>query len=359
MSNALSEISKAGVSVWLDDLSRARLSNGSLVKLIKEDSVVGVTTNPSIFNAAIGNSDLYASDIRSAVDLTVDEIITELTCADVSAACDVFMQVYEKSKHLDGRISIEVDPRFARDTKSTIKQGLQLWQKINKPNLMIKVPATAEGLPAITELIANGVSVNVTLIFSVKRYRQVMQAYADGLTAALTRGIDLSTIYSVASFFISRIDTEVDKALPADSDLRGATAIANAIMAYQAFDEFCKTDEWNSLESKGANPQRPLWASTGVKDPAYDPTRYVMQLVANHTVNTMPENTLKAVRESGVFAGDTITGNYQSAKATLGKLALLGVDLDKITEYLEIDGVTKFETAWMELIETVRSVSGK
>lgn len=359
MSNSLFEISKAGVSVWLDDLSRARLSNGSLIKLINEDNVVGVTTNPSIFNAAIGNSDLYAPDIRNAVNLTVDEIITELTCSDVSAACDLFMPVYERSKHVDGRISIEVDPRFARDTKSTIKQGVQLWQKINKPNLMIKVPATAEGLPAITELIANGVSVNVTLIFSVNRYRQVMQAYADGLTAALARGVNLSTIYSVASFFISRIDTEVDKALPADSDLRGTAAIANAIMAYQAFEDYRKSAQWHSLESKGANLQRPLWASTGVKDPAYDPTRYVMQLVANHTVNTMPENTLKAVREGGVFAGDTITGNYQSAKATLARLALLGVDLEKITEHLENDGVAKFETAWMELIETVKSVSGK
>lgn len=195
MSNSLSEISKAGVSVWLDDLSRARLSNGSLVKLINEDSVVGVTTNPSIFNAAIGNSDLYALDIKRLSDLSIDEIITDLTCSDVSAACDLFLPVYENSNHLDGRISIEVDPRFARDTKSTIDQGLSLWKKINKPNLMIKVPATVEGLPAIKELIANGVSVNVTLIFSVKRYRQVLQAYADGLTAALAKDLKIDQIY--------------------------------------------------------------------------------------------------------------------------------------------------------------------
>jgi transaldolase len=359
MSTCLSDISKAGVSVWLDDLSRARLSNGSLSKLIAEDNVVGVTTNPSIFNAAIGNSDLYAPDIKRLSDLSIDEIITELTCSDVSAACDLFLPVYESSKHLDGRISIEVDPRFARDTKSTIDQGLALWKKINKPNLMIKVPATVEGLPAITELIANGVSVNVTLIFSVKRYRQVMKAYADGLTAALGKNLQINEVFSVASFFISRIDTEVDKALSPDSELKGMAAIANAILAYQAFEEFAKTQEWQTLQSKGANLQRPLWASTGVKDPAYDPTRYVMQLVAAHTVNTMPENTLKAVREGGIFTGDTVTKNYQSAKATLAKLAMLGVDLEKITDHLEVDGVTKFESAWLELIESVKTVAGK
>jgi len=359
MSTCLSDISKAGVSVWLDDLSRARFSNGSLSKLIAEDNVVGVTTNPSIFNAAIGNSDLYAPDIKRLSDLSIDEIITELTCSDVSAACDLFLPVYENSKHLDGRISIEVDPRFARDTKSTIDQGLALWKKINKPNLMIKVPATVEGLPAITELIANGVSVNVTLIFSVKRYRQVMKAYADGLTAALGKNLQINEIFSVASFFISRIDTEVDKAVSPDSELKGMAAIANAILAYQAFEDFAKTQEWQTLQSKGANLQRPLWASTGVKDPAYDPTRYVMQLVAAHTVNTMPENTLKAVREGGIFAGDTVTKNYQSAKATLAKLAMLGVDLEKITDHLEVDGVTKFESAWLELIESVKTVAGK
>lgn len=359
MSTCLSEISQAGVSVWLDDLSRARLSNSSLSKLIAEDNVVGVTTNPSIFNAAIGNSDLYAPDIKRLSDLSIDEIITELTCSDVSAACDLFLPVYERSKHVDGRISIEVDPRFARDTKSTIEQGLALWKKINKPNLMIKVPATVEGLPAITELIANGVSVNVTLIFSVKRYRQVMQAYADGLAVALSKNRQINEIFSVASFFISRIDTEVDKALSPDSELKGMAAIANAIMAYQAFEDFTKSAEWQTLQSKGANLQRPLWASTGVKDPAYDPTRYVMQLVAPHTVNTMPEATLKAVREGGIFSGNTISKNFQSAKATLAKLALLGVDLEKITDHLEIDGLTKFESAWLELIDSVKTVAGK
>ncbi|NBU93820.1 MAG: transaldolase [Actinobacteria bacterium] len=359
MSNSLSQISKAGVSVWLDDLSRARLSNGSLTKLIAEDCVVGVTTNPSIFNAAIGNSDLYAPDIQRLKQLEIDQIITELTCADVSAACDLFMPTYEASKHKDGRISIEVDPRFARDTKSTVAQGISLWEKINKPNLMIKVPATLEGLPAITQLIASGISVNVTLIFSVARYRQVLDAYMAGLRSAKANGIELNSIFSVASFFISRIDTEVDKTLAADSELKGTAAIANAIMAYQAFTDFNMHSEWQELEKAGANKQRPLWASTGVKDPAYDPTRYVMQLVAIDTVNTMPEVTLKAVRESGVFTGDTITSNFLSAKATLARLALAGVDLEKITNHLEKDGVAKFESAWLELIDSVKNLTGK
>jgi transaldolase len=359
MGKSLSEISTAGVAVWLDDLSRKRLNDGSLQKLIAEDSVVGVTTNPSIFNAAIGNSDLYAPDIKSLANKSVDEIIAELTCSDVASACDLFSPVYEKTHHQDGRISIEVDPRFARDTKATVGQGIFLWKKINKPNLLIKVPATVEGLPAITQLIAAGVSVNVTLIFSVTRYRQVLAAYADGLNRALANSIDIKTIFSVASFFISRIDTEVDKALAADSDLKGTAAIANAIMAYQAFIDFSNSDQWQLLQRQGANLQRPLWASTGVKDPAYDPTRYVMQLVAKNTVNTMPENTLKAVRENGIFTGDTITKNYQSAKAALAKLAINGIDLEKITNLLEVDGVTKFESAWLELIESVKIIAGK
>jgi transaldolase len=359
MSSPLSEISNAGVAVWLDDLSRKRLSDGSLQKLIAEDNVVGVTTNPSIFNAAISNSDLYAPDIKSLADNSVDEIITELTSSDVAAACELFMPIYKKTNHQDGRISIEVDPRFARDTKATVEQGVSLWKNINKPNLLIKVPATVEGLPAITQLIATGISVNVTLIFSVARYRQVLAAYAEGLNIALKNGLDIKNIFSVASFFISRIDTEVDKALAADSDLKGTAAIANAIIAYQAFIDFSNSDQWQLLQKQGANLQRPLWASTGVKDPTYDPTRYVMQLVAKDTVNTMPENTLKAVRENGIFSGDTITKNYQSAKATLAKLAITGIDLEKITDHLEVDGVDKFETAWLELIESVKIVAGK
>lgn len=359
MSDCLKQISSAGVSIWLDDLSRARLADASLKKLIDQDSVVGVTTNPSIFNNAISNSDLYASDIKSMAHLSIDEIITELTCSDVSRACDLFNEVFIKSKQVDGRISIEVDPRFARDTQSTIEQGKSLWQKINKSNLLIKVPATDQGLPAITALIGAGISVNVTLIFSLERYRQVLDAYTAGIELASTNKKPLQNIFSVASFFISRIDSEVDKLLAPDSNLRGKAAIANAVMAYQYFEEFSQSARWQKLQELGANLQRPLWASTGVKDPAYDPTRYVMQLVAKNCVNTMPEATLNEVKNNGIFLKDSITSNYQSSKLTLAQLANAQIDLDQITKFLEVDGVSKFEKAWLELIESVKLTAGK
>ena len=359
MDNALSQISKAGVAVWLDDLSRERLKNHSLEKLIKEDNVVGVTTNPSIFSSAIGKSDLYKNDIVKHKDKTIEEIITILTTDDVRNACDLFSQTFASTQGRDGRISIEVDPRFARDAKSSILQGIQLWKLIDRPNLLIKVPATTEGLPVISKLISEGISVNVTLIFSVARYRQVLDAFATGLENRLSADNSISDIHSVASFFISRIDSEVDKQLPADSELKGNIAIANATMAYDAFLNFEQSERWQTLAAKGGNIQRPLWASTGVKDPAYDPTRYVMLLVARDTVNTMPEATLDAVRQSGVYTGDTITPNIMSAKSTLGKLALVGIDLEKITNFLESDGVSKFEAAWLDLMNSIKTVSGK
>lgn len=359
MSNIAQQIQGAGVSIWLDDLSRERLINGSLRDLIEKKVIRGVTTNPSIFNNAISNSDLYVSNIKTISDKSVDEIISTLTCDDVSKACDLFSNLYSESKGQDGRVSIEVDPRFARDTKATIDQGALLWREINKPNLLIKVPATKEGLPAISALIGMGISVNVTLIFSLARYREVLNAYAAGLEIANDAGLDLSKIFSVASFFISRIDTEVDKLLPSDSPLRGTTAIANAILAYQYFSEFTLSPRWRSLQNNGANLQRPLWASTGVKDPAYDPTRYVMQLIAPNCVNTMPEATLNQVLQNGLFVGDTISSNYQNAKGIMAKIALSGIDLEKITNFLEIDGVSKFESAWFELIESVRVIAGR
>jgi transaldolase len=358
MANALEHISEAGVAVWLDDLSRERLKNNSLAKLIQEDSVVGVTTNPSIFSAAISKSDLYISDITKNNEKTVEEIITTLTTDDVRNACDLFAQTYKDSNGVDGRVSIEVDPRFARDTKSTINQGKELWRIINRPNLFIKVPATVEGLPAITELISQGISVNVTLIFSVNRYKQVLDAFTAGLEKRLASGKAITDIYSVASFFISRIDSEVDKQLPTDSELRGSIAIANAILAYDAYQTFENTQRWQKIASKGGNLQRPLWASTGVKDPSYDPTRYVMLLVAENTVNTMPEATLDAVRKTGIFTGNTISPNVLKAKSSLAKLALSGIDLEKITEALEIDGVAKFEAAWLDLMDTINTVLG-
>ena len=358
MGNALADISKAGVAIWLDDLSRERLQSGSLKKLIEIDHVVGVTTNPSIFASAIGKSDLYQADIVKNALLSTEKIITQLTTDDVRDACDLFTGVYESTKHQDGRVSIEVDPRFARDTNATVEQGLYLWKIIDRPNLLIKVPATIEGLPAITELIERGVSVNVTLIFSVARYKQVLQAYADGLKRRVDKQQEIGQIFSVASFFISRIDSAVDALLPTDSSLRGQTAIANAVMAYQSFLDFSNTPAWKELVNKGANVQRPLWASTGVKDPSFDPNLYVLDLVAPNTVNTMPEATLNSVRNSGVFNHDLIPSKLASSKSILAKIALAGIDLGKITDHLEVDGVSKFESAWLELMKTVNAIVG-
>ena len=355
MNNTLAEISRAGVAVWLDDLSRERLQNNSLIDLIKHDSVVGVTTNPSIFSAAIRKSNLYQEDIMASKSLSIEEIIIKLTTDDVRNACDLFKDIYISTKHMDGRVSIEVDPRFAHDAQATIEQGKHLWTLIDRPNLFIKVPATIAGLPAITELIASGISVNVTLIFSVERYKQVLAAYASGLHQLHAAGGEIGKVFSVASFFISRIDTAVDALLPADSKLRGSAAISNAVMAYEAFQSFEESAVWQTLKVAGSNSQRPLWASTGVKDPSYDPNRYVLDLIAPNTVNTMPEQTLESVKKTGVYKGLTITHNLSLAKSNLAKLALAGIDLDKIAIDLEADGVKKFETAWLDLMNSVRS----
>ena len=355
MNNTLAEISRAGVAVWLDDLSRERLQNNSLIDLIKHDSVVGVTTNPSIFSAAIRKSNLYQEDIMASKSLSIEEIIIKLTTDDVRNACDLFKDIYISTKHMDGRVSIEVDPRFAHDAQATIEQGKHLWTLIDRPNLFIKVPATIAGLPAITELIASGISVNVTLIFSVERYKQVLAAYASGLHQLHAAGGEVGKVFSVASFFISRIDKAVDALLPADSRLRGSAAISNAVMAYEAFQSFEESAVWQTLKVAGSNSQRPLWASTGVKDPSYDPNRYVLDLIAPNTVNTMPEQTLESVKKTGVYKGLTITHNLSLAKSNLAKLALAGIDLDKIAIDLEADGVKKFEIAWIDLMNSVRS----
>ena len=355
MNNTLAEISRAGVAVWLDDLSRERLQNNSLINLIKQDSVVGVTTNPSIFSTAIRKSNLYQEDIMASKSLSIEEIIMKLTTDDVRNACDLFKDIYISTKHMDGRVSIEVDPRFAHDAQATIEQGKHLWTLIDRPNLFIKVPATIAGLPAITELIASGISVNVTLIFSVERYKQVLAAYASGLHQLHAAGGEVGKVFSVASFFISRIDTAVDALLPADSKLRGSAAISNAVMAYEAFQSFEESAVWQTLKIAGSNSQRPLWASTGVKDPSYDPNRYVLDLIAPNTVNTMPEQTLESVKKTGVYKGLTIIHNLSLAKSNLAKLALAGIDLDKIAIDLEADGVKKFEIAWIDLMNSVRS----
>jgi len=368
MSKTLAQISQAGTSIWLDDLSRERMiDNGksrSLKSLITEESVVGVTTNPAIFSTSISQSSLYSDDLKAlaAKGYSAEQIITELTCSDVAKACDLFREVFLATGGADGRVSIEVDPRFARDTKKTISQALDLWKKIDRPNLLIKVPATIEGLPAIQTLISEGISVNVTIIFSTKRYEQVLDAFIKGLEDRARKSLPLSDIHSVASFFISRVDTEIDPRLKASAskealDLLGKSAIANAHLAYQHFEKVLHSDRWQVLAKLGGNIQRPLWASTGVKNPNYDPTQYVMELVAPLFVNTMPEQTLNAVNAQGEFKGNTISGKYLDAAGVINQLASIGIDIEEVAEKLEIEGIDKFIKPWLELIANVEAAS--
>ena len=356
---SIQEVSAAGTSIWLDDLSRAKISGTdahSLPARIASSGVVGVTTNPSIFSAAISGAAEYSADIDALQGSTVDEVVKKLTTDDVRQACDLFTEIYASTKGVDGRVSIEVDPRLAHDTDGTIAAGKELWKIIDRPNVMIKVPATIEGLPAITELIAAGISVNVTLIFSVKRYGQVIDAYMQGIE----RCENPATVHSVASFFISRIDSSVDALLKSNgsaeaTSLLGKAAIANAHLAYQLFEEKFSSSKWQALAAKGANKQRPLWASTGVKDPAYPDTQYVVELIAPETVNTMPQSTLDALIDHGVVRGNTINGKYADAVEVLKGLSSLGISLDQVTTDLEIDGVKKFAQAWNELLENVKA----
>ena len=356
---SVKEVSAAGTSIWLDDLSRAKISGTdphSLPARIASSGVVGVTTNPSIFSAAISGAAEYSADIAALQGSTVDEVVKKLTTDDVRRACDLFADIYASTKGVDGRVSIEVDPRLAHDTEGTIAAGKELWKIIDRPNVMIKVPATIEGLPAITELIAAGISVNVTLIFSVKRYGQVIDAYMQGIE----RCENPATVHSVASFFISRIDSSVDALLKANGSteataMLGKAAIANAHLAYQLFEEKFSSSKWQALAAKSANKQRPLWASTGVKDPAYPDTQYVVELIAPETVNTMPQSTLDALIDHGVVRGNTINGKYADAVEVLKGLSSLGISLDQVTTDLEIDGVKKFAQAWNELLENVKA----
>jgi transaldolase len=355
------EILKAGTSIWLDDLSRSKLTGSdshSLPHRINHDGVRGVTTNPSIFGAAITGANEYAADIASLSGKSVDEVVRTLTTDDVRVACDLFAEIYATSKGIDGRVSIEVDPRLARNTQETIDEGIALHGLVGRPNVMIKVPATKAGLPAITALIGKGISVNVTLIFSLERYSEVIDAFIEGMAQAKKAGLELTSIHSVASFFISRIDSAVDKELKAigNSDLLGKVAVANAHRAYALFlDKFNQTS-WKALEESGALVQRPLWASTGVKDPAYSDTLYVDTLVAPHTVNTMPQSTLDAFLDHGNVSSDAITAQMESASQTLAALSALGISLDSITDALEADGVKKFEDAWISLLADVQKV---
>ncbi|GGY91251.1 transaldolase [Streptomyces nitrosporeus] len=359
MTDALKRLSDEGVAIWLDDLSRKRITSGNLAELIDQSHVVGVTTNPSIFQKAISSGDGYEQQLAdlAARKVTVEEAIRMITTADVRDAADILRPVFDATEGQDGRVSIEVDPRLAHDTAATVAEAKQLAWLVDRPNTLIKIPATKAGLPAITETIGRGISVNVTLIFSLERYREVMDAYLAGLEKAKAAGLDLSEIHSVASFFVSRVDTEIDKRLDAvGSDeakaAKGKSALANARLAYEAYEEVFAGDRWAALDKAHANKQRPLWASTGVKDPSLKDTLYVDDLVAPNTVNTMPEATLEAVADHGEISGNTVGGRYDQARADLDAIKELGVDYDDVVQLLEDEGVEKFEAAWNDLLKS-------
>lgn len=354
------DLSAQGVSIWLDDLSRPMVREGELQKLLDTRAVVGVTTNPSIFSKALSEAADYDEQVRelAAEGVDVDEAVYRITTTDVAEACDLLRPVYDRTGGQDGRVSIEVDPRMAADTAATVEMAERLWATIDRPNLLIKIPATVEGLPAITQVIAQGISVNVTLIFSLDRYRGVMNAYLTGLEQAREAGRDLSSIHSVASFFVSRVDAEVDKRLaelddPRAAELKGRAALANARLAYQAYDEVFSTPRWGNLSDAGANVQRPLWASTSVKDESLPDTLYVTELVAPNTVNTMPGATLEAVADHAEVTGDTVQGTYEESAEVLNVLEALGIRYQEVVDVLEREGVEKFTDAWADLLKSV------
>jgi transaldolase len=360
MTDVLKELTKAGVSVWLDDISRERLSSGNLAALMKDFHVRGVTSNPTIFASALAKGNAYDEQLKdlAARKVSVEESSRMITTYDIRWAADVLRPVYDKTDGLDGRVSIEVDPRLANETVPTIAEAKQLWWLVDRPNMYIKVPATLEGIPAITAVLAEGISVNVTLIFSLERYEAVIEAYMAGLEQAAINGHDISTIASVASFFVSRVDTEVDKRLDAIGTdeakaLKGKAAIANARLAYELYEQKLDTDRWRALAAKGAKVQRPLWASTSTKDPAFPDTMYVVDLVVKDTVNTMPEATLRATEDHGELQGDTVHGTYDASRQLFAALEALGIGYDDVVKVLEDEGVSKFKASWDELLKTI------
>jgi transaldolase len=362
MSETLDRLAAEGVAVWLDDLSRERLAGGGLAELVREQRVVGITSNPTIFAKAIRSGARYDEQVGDLArrGVRVEEAVRLLTAFDVRWACDVLRPVYEASDGVDGRVSLEVDPRVAHDTEATIAEARALWWLVDRPNLFVKIPATQPGLAAISTALAEGISINVTLIFSLDRYDQVLRAFLDGMTQARAAGRDLASIASVASFFVSRVDTEVDSRLdkigtPEALALRGLAAIANARLAYQHFEQATASEEWQALAAAGMRPQRPLWASTGVKDPAYDDTRYVDELVAPGVVNTMPEQTLRAVADHGRLHGDTIHGAYAASQQVMDDLERVGVSYDEVVRVLEDEGIAKFTASGNELFEQLEA----
>ena len=357
--NPLAQLAANGVSIWLDDLSRTRIVSGNLKDLITSRSVSGVTTNPTIFAGALAKGEGYQAQVAELATKGADatEAIFAITTKDVADACDIFSEVYAKSHGFDGRVSIEVEPGLANDAEGTIKQAKELFAAVNRENVMIKIPATKPGLKAITAVIAEGISVNVTLIFSLARYREVIAAYIEGVKQAKASGHDISKIHSVASFFVSRVDTEIDKRLveAGKPELKSKAALANARLAYEVFEKDFATSSWSELADAGANVQRPLMASTGVKDPALLDTLYVTELVAPQLVNTMPEKTMEAVFDHGLVPAASITNHYEDAREVLAAVAAAGVSLDDATQLLEDEGVEKFIISWGELVDTVDS----
>lgn len=364
--NRLKALADEGVSIWLDDLSRQRITSGELARLVAESSVTGVTTNPTIFAGALADGEAYESQVRvlKKKGYSVEDAIKALTTDDVRAACDVLSNVNRQTGGVDGRVSIEVEPGLARDAQGTIAQAKELADMVGRDNVLIKIPATVEGLEAITAVTAAGISVNVTLIFSLERYQGVMDAYLAGLEQAAENGHDLADIHSVASFFVSRVDSEVDKRLDAVDTgeakaLKGRAAIANARLAYELAGQVFGGERFAALEARGANKQRPLWASTGVKNPDYRDTMYVTDLVAPGTVNTMPEKTMDAMRDHGELDGDQVTPHLDEARETMAAIEAVGVDMADVVKVLEDEGVDKFATSWSELVETVQKALDK
>jgi transaldolase len=362
-SGALAQLREAGVSIWLDDLDRGRLADGRLAALVRERHVTGVTTNPTTFARAIGDSRLYEEQIGDLLafrGVGVAEVLRALTAYDVRWACDVLRPVYEASDGVDGRVSIEVDPRLAYDTACTVAEARTLWWLVDRPNVFVKIPAAEQGLEAISDCLAEGININVTLLFSLERYEQVLEAFLTGMERARRAGLDLRQITSVASFFVSRVDTEIDRRLDLvggerAADLRGTVAIANARLAYERYERVLISDRWRSLADDGARPQRLLWASTGVKDPAYDDTRYVTGLVAPDVVNTMPQATMDAVADHGTLPTTDLRDGYAEAREVLAALDGLGIDYRQVVQQLEDDGVAAFKDSWDRLAAQLAS----
>ena len=356
----IAHLTRNGVSVWLDDLSRDRLTSGNLADLVRTRGVSGVTTNPTIFAGAITGSDAYGDDLAVLASHGADaeQAVRRLTVADVQAACDTLADVAAATDGVDGRVSIEVDPRLAHDTEGTVTQARALWSEVDRPNLLIKIPATRAGLPAVTRCLAEGISVNVTLIFALERYGEVLDAFMSGVEHRLASGHPVDGLASVASFFVSRVDTEVDQRLTTIGTdealgLRGRAAVANARLAYRLYEQRTDTERWMRLIGQGARSQRPLWASTSVKNPDYSDTLYVTELVAPNTVNTMPEPTIEAVADHGAVVGDAVRAHYDDADQVFADLARVGVDMADVTALLEEQGVAKFADSWTDLLAAV------